>query len=112
MNGLEIPTQDSCPHEQGESDASEGGEPLTSHSGEDDDEGQEKGDEYDVECQRGHVRGDGSSVAVGVEGGTSVLAKRIKPSSCHLDDLASRLAWTKKCWYYRIIKSLQDADKI
>ena len=96
MNGLEIPTQDSCPHEQGESDASEGGEPLTSHSGEDDDEGQEERDKDNVECQSRNVRGDGGPVAVGVEGGTSVLSERIKPSSRHLDDLASPLAWERE----------------
>ena len=91
MNGLEIPTQDSCPHEQGESDASEGGEPLTSHSREDDDEGQEEGDEDNVEGEGGNVGGDGGTVAVRVEGRASILAKRIKPSACHSDDLASRI---------------------
>ena len=102
MNGLEIPTQDSCPHEQGESDASEGGEPLPPHPGEDDDEGQEEGDEDDVEGEGGHVRRDRGPVAVGVERGAAILAKRIKPSAGHPDDLASRQGQTTEISHFII----------
>ena len=75
---------------------------MSSHTREDDHEGQEEGDEGNVECQRGHVRGDRGAVAVGVEGGSTILAKRIKPSARHSDDLASRT-------FFKIKPLIRDA---
>ena len=64
---------------------------MSPNSGKDDDECQEEGDEDNVEGEGGNVGCDGGTVAVGVEGGTSVLPEGIKPSACHRDDLASRI---------------------
>ena len=96
LNRHVLPTQNSSSNKQWESDTGECGEPLPPHTREDDHEGQEEGDKDNVESEGGHICCHRSPVAVGVQSRTSILAKRIKPSTCHIDDLASRQVWKDK----------------
>lgn len=53
---------------------------LFSDAGEDYQEGQEDGEEYDVECERLHIACDGCAVAVGVQRRASVIPEGVEPA--------------------------------
>lgn len=53
---------------------------LFPNAGEDDEEGQEDGEEDEVQCEGVHVPRDRGAVAVAVQGGAAIGPERVEPT--------------------------------